>query len=250
MKETFLLGASSSFALTLNHIQRLIFFRACSFKYDPKVLKSILFPAHQPSNKRRKINGADEQTMDVDVDAEPDALPDSANKEERTWEIVLESPTERFLLSPSPTESGDDAEQSVNSPRRYKVSRIVERRSASPDLAVNGDTTTSVKPVEPPVDPPKPPPPTWSTPPAESDRTSTSLQIEGRSLSPGPTSKATSKPSRTKWLAQVLASDRGEEHVHFSADGISVEGLDANLGLKEISVKRWRRASQEEFITS
>jgi hypothetical protein len=214
------------------------------------VLKSILFPAHQPSNKRRKINGADELTTDVDVNADPDNLPDSVDKEERIWEIVLESPTERFLLSASPTESGDDTEKCANSPRRYKVSRIVERVSVSPDTAVNNDTTTSVKPVEPPVDPPKPPPPTWSTPPAESSRTSTSLQIKGRSLSPGPTSKAASKPPRTKWLAQVLASDRGEEHIHFSADGISVEGVDASLGLKEISVRRWRRASQEEFITS
>ncbi|KIM90301.1 hypothetical protein PILCRDRAFT_179337 [Piloderma croceum F 1598] len=220
------------------------------FKYDPKVLKSILFPVHQPSNKRRKIDGVDEQTTDVDVNADPDTLPDSDDKAERTWEIVLESPTERFLLSPSPTESGDDAEKSVNSPRRYKVSQIVERGSVSPDPAVNSDTTASVKPVEPPVEPPKPPPPTWSTPPAESNRTSTSLQIKGRSLSPEPTTKATSKPPRTKWLTQVLASDRGEEHIHFSADGISVEGVDASLGLKEISVRRWRRASQEEFITS
>jgi hypothetical protein len=243
MKETFLLGALSSFALSLNHIQRLIFFRVHSFKYDAKVLKGILFPAHQPSNKRRKVNSSDEQTMDVDVDANPDTLPDSASKEERTWEIVLESPTERFLLSPSLTESRDDAGRSVNSHRRYKVSRIIERSSVSPD----DGKTTSVKPVEPTVDPPKPPPPTWSTPPAESDRTSTSLQIKGQSLSPGPTSK----PSRTKWLAQVIANDRGEEHIHFSADGISVEGVDdVSLGVKEISVRRWRRAFQEEFITS
>jgi hypothetical protein len=186
--------------------------------------------------------------MDADADVDPDTHPDNVEKEERTWDIVLESSTERFLISPCSVngqDERDDAEKTVDPPRRYKLSRIVEGGPPiSPDPAANGDDKPSIKPVDPPVDA-KPSPPTWSTPPAESDRTPTSTQNKGRSLTP---TKAASQPPLTKALARVLSSDIGQEHIHFSDDGISVEGLDASLGLKEISARRWRRASPDEFI--
>jgi len=82
------------------------------FKYDPNVLHGILFPTRQqpqqPSRKRRRIDSTSEaQAMDVDVDrdvgpeaealAQPGRVVESVDQ---IWEIVLETPTERFLISP------------------------------------------------------------------------------------------------------------------------------------------------------
>jgi hypothetical protein len=183
--------------------------------------------------------------MNVDPDAEVDAHPDSSESEQRTWDIVLESPTEMFLISPSAiVEQGDGA--------RYKIFRIVEGGPILPEPTVKreGKSPSAVTPAEPPPDA-KPPPPTWSTPPAESDRTPTaeSMQkIPTATKQSEPNTKAVTRPPRAKSTAHVLSSDRGQEHIHFSADRISIEGLDVGSGVNEINVKRWRRASLEEFV--
>ena len=231
-----------------------------SFKYDPKVLNSILFPHPQPSKKHRRTDDTDEQAMDVDADVDLEAQPGTSESVERTREIVLETPTGRFLLSPSPiNEEGNecDGAKSINSAPKYMISRIVEGGPILPDLTGNdeGQPPTPPKPVEPPADV-KPPPPTWSTPPTESDHAPIVGSIIGQSSTVTKQSdskaKAPTKPARAKPSAQVLLNDRGQEHFRFSIDGLSIEGL-VGTGLLEsdgIVVRRWRWASPEEFVAS
>jgi hypothetical protein len=221
------------------------------------VLKSILFPSGQPSRKRRRIDHTDEH-MDVDATDEVDVHRDSSDSGQWTWEIVLESPSERFLISPSSIDEGDDAEKDIHPPRRYTISQIVEGDRILPEATViNGEEKplSTVKSVELTVDT-KPSPPTWSTPPTKSDPTPTAdSMLKTSSLTKAtkqsqPPTKAATKPNRAKPTIRVLSSDRGLEHIHFSATGISVEGLDISSGVNEIHVKRWRRASLEEFVAS
>lgn len=215
------------------------------FKYDMKVLKGLLFPA--PARKRRKMSGSDENGMDVDGDASTaeDASASPVDAEEKPRGIVLEAMTEQFLLSPVTTDAKDSPP--MPPPRLYTVLKIVEG-VASAETSSDANPVVPPKPAEP-IEI-KPPPPTWSTPPAEIDRTSSFKK------SSSPLARAVSaesaKQSRGKAAAaaQVLAKDRAQEHVQFFADAISIEGLDTGSGSDRIQVLRWRWALPGEFVIS
>jgi hypothetical protein len=65
-----------------------------SFKYDPIVLRSVLFPCQQSSRKRPRTDDADDQTMAVDTDAEAEAQLSWLENEEGPRRIVLETTKE------------------------------------------------------------------------------------------------------------------------------------------------------------
>jgi hypothetical protein len=223
------------------------------------VLKHVLFPDTQPSRKRRRIDNSDKQATDVEADADVDVDShlEAFEKEERSWEIVLESSTGRFLISPPYIDSDENGAEKSTSPatRMYKVSRIVEAGPLPADPVTDGEDKPSmvVKPAEPAVDA-KLAPPTWSTPPAEPDPPPSFLQNSGKSSiktePPASLTRTDFNQPRAKLSAEVLSSGRGQEHFYFAADGISIEGLDPSLGLGKLNVRRWRRASPKEFATS
>ena len=205
--------------------------------------------------------------MDVDVDrdvgpeaealAQPGRVVESVDQ---IWEIVLETPTERFLISPCPVNEervggdvgdDDDAEKNGYPTRRYNFSRIIEGTIISSEQSGKdeGQPPPTAKPDPPPVEA-KPAPPTWSTPPAESDRTPTKKKSQSppttKPKPSKPTPKVATKLPRAKASVKVLSSDRGHEHVRFLADGVSVEGMDDGV----INVKRWKWAVLEEFVAA
>lgn len=230
-------------------------FVLCSFKYDPKILKSILFPSQQPSNKRRRVdNEADEQGMDVDGDPGVDEL-GGIEDIERTREIVLETSKERFLISPSLTGKSTerdgaaigDTEKNTNTTRRYTVSRIfAPGETPLNSKSIHGeDKPQSTKSSDSSVES-KPPPPTWSTPPAESDRSPNPGLAGKKPDKAGPTVerlKPGSKPVPKNFSTDILFNGRGQEHFQFVEDGIIIDRLE----IGKIVVKNWRWMRSGEF---
>ena len=89
------------------------------FKYDPVIVKNILFPGRDdvrlPLKKRRRIDNSSENTetaMDIQVDNT------SRPFYPKTRPVILETPKESYLLSPS-TPNG-------NSPHTYDIALILE----------------------------------------------------------------------------------------------------------------------------
>ena len=213
-----------------------------SFKYDPIVLRSVLFPGQQSSRKRPRTDDADDQTMAVDTDAEAEAQLSWLENEERSRRVVLETAKERYLISPSPLKVEDDT-KNINLARRYTVSRIVER---DPEL-VNKDEGQPPTISKPPIDT-KLPPPTWSIPPTESSSTHNKDQSPTEMKLPMPTTTDIAKQMRAKPSTKVLSNDREQAHFRFSVNGLTIEGLD--WGVDDVIVKRWRWALPEEFATN
>lgn len=211
-----------------------------SLKYDPKVIKSVLFSAREPSRKRQRVESqSDEPGMEVD--GEPESTVEEANESEdhpREREIVLETSKDKFLISPSTT-----CESESPSSKKYTVALITNEEAPQPEPQAD----EKPKAVDPPVPAEvqaKPPPPTWSTPPAELDPSRTKPSaLPRKSSTPKPVSDEKPAPMRKQLVAKVLSRDRELEQFRFNGNEVCVEGLD-----DKINVERWRWALVGEFV--
>ena len=195
-----------------------------SLKYDPKVLKGILYSSREQSRKRRRVESlSDEQGMAVDK--EPESTIEEEQNHLREREIVLETSKNKFLLSPSTTTKSESPKYIVALITDEEVPHQAKKPKA-PDPAVPAEVQA------------KPPPPTWSTPPAELDSSRTKTSALPRKLI---TPK--SLPMRKQLVAKVLSKDRDLEHFRFDGNEIYVEGLD-----NPIMVERWRWALVDKFV--
>ncbi|KZP17595.1 hypothetical protein FIBSPDRAFT_864787 [Athelia psychrophila] len=205
------------------------------FKYDMDVLKNLLFPA-LPSRKRRKLSEPDDNGMEVDGDAEAaDEVPLQQDVEKLRG-IVLEGVTDQILLLPTSA-----------AVRQYDVLKVAEG-DATPTEATECKITDPLKPLEPPAEA-KPAPPTWSTPPAEIDRTA-SFKKSSSPLVSKSSEAARTVARRVRASTKALVKGRGQEHIQFFADGVSIEGLDTDSESGRVQVVNWRWALPDEFAVA
>jgi hypothetical protein len=93
------------------------------YKYDPDLLRRILFPSpslktdQQPPRKRRRIDDAEDGDIAMDIDPDDPATASSPLSEARS--VILETPKESYLLSPSILDNGDGA-------RAYDIALVLE----------------------------------------------------------------------------------------------------------------------------
>lgn len=95
------------------------------FRYDPDVVKGILFPADGPPRKKARLSNGDTVHMDVDEEHTPDSNERTQTKGPAS--IVVETLSETLLIRPQDALRGEDKENAVDALDdgvRYTISLV------------------------------------------------------------------------------------------------------------------------------
>lgn len=136
-----------------------------SFKYEPQIVKSILFSDSKDTRPRKKLRVSPKVVEQMDAD---DDVSMRAAEDDNQSSIIIETSCEAFLITPLPisndTADKENAESASTSGHKYIVALLPKTKAATPEEKPSMETpqetsgdqketkaAPSIKPADPPV---------------------------------------------------------------------------------------------------